>query len=135
MLSVATYNVHSCVGLDRRLDPGRVAGVIRGMAADIVALQEVDAQQRPAGYLDQWAFLAEAAGYHCIPGISLRTHRKLFGNALMTRHPIRAVRLHDLAVPGREPRGAIDADIEVGGSLFRVIATHLGLRGAERRRQ
>ena len=27
-LRVATYNVHSCFGTDRRLDPGRIAAVI-----------------------------------------------------------------------------------------------------------
>jgi endonuclease/exonuclease/phosphatase family metal-dependent hydrolase len=70
-----------------------------------------------------------------VPGISLRTHRNVFGNALLTRHPVVRVQLHDLAMLGREPRGAIDADIEVAGRLVRVIATHLGLRGGERRRQ
>jgi endonuclease/exonuclease/phosphatase family metal-dependent hydrolase len=135
MLTVATYNVHSCIGADRRLDPDRVAEVIRALDADIVALQEVDARHRAGGFLDQWAFLGAAAGYHCVPGISLRTHRNVFGNALLTRRPPLSVRLHDLAVYGREPRGAIDADIEFDGRVLRVIATHLGLRGAERQRQ
>lgn len=135
MLTVATYNVHRCVGSDRRLDPARVAAVIRALDADIVALQEVDARHHGDAFLDQWAFLGAQAGYHCVPGISLRTHRNAYGNALLSRHPVRGVRLHDLAVAGREPRGAIDADVEVAGRLVRVIATHLGLRGAERRRQ
>lgn len=135
MLTVATYNVHSCRGSDRRLDPGRVAAVIRGLDADVVALQEVDARHRAHGFLDQWAFLGTQAGYHCVPGISLRTHRNEFGNALLSRHPVISVRLHDLAIFGREPRGAIDADIEIEGRVVRVVATHLGLRGPERRRQ
>jgi endonuclease/exonuclease/phosphatase family metal-dependent hydrolase len=135
MLTVATYNVHSCVGSDRRLDPARVAAVIRALDADIVALQEVDARHHPDGFLDQWAFLGAEAGYHCVPGISLRTHRNQFGNALLSRHPVISVRLHDLAIFGREPRGAIDADIDVDGRVVRVLTTHLGLRGVERRRQ
>jgi endonuclease/exonuclease/phosphatase family metal-dependent hydrolase len=135
MLTVATYNVHSCVGSDRRLDPERVADVIRALKADIVALQEVDARDHPNGFLDQWAYLGTRAGYHCVPGISLRTHRNQFGNALLSRHPVISVRLHDLAIFGREPRGAIDADVEIAGRVVRVVATHLGLRGGERRRQ
>src|SRR5258708_27526166 len=135
MLTLATYNVHRCTGGDRRLDPARAAEVIRALGADVVALQEVAARHQAAGFLDQWAFLGAAIGYRCIPGISLRTGRKVFGNALLTRHPVRAVRLHDLAVPGREPRGAIDADLDLGGRGLRVIATHFGRRGAERRRQ
>jgi endonuclease/exonuclease/phosphatase family metal-dependent hydrolase len=35
----------------------------------------------------------------------------------------------------REPRGAIAADLDCGGKPLRVVATHLGLRPAERREQ
>ncbi len=135
MVVIATYNVHSCVGADGRLDPQRVANVINEIGADIIALQEVDAQQRVSGYLDQWAFLAAATGHHCTPGISLRTHRRNFGNALLTRHPISELRLHDISFEAREPRGAIDATVIADGYPVRVIATHFGLRRAERRYQ
>src|SRR5260370_8451546 len=40
-LRIATYNVHSCRGLDRRTRPERTAAVLRAIDADIVALQEV----------------------------------------------------------------------------------------------
>ena len=46
MTRILTYNVHSCVGSDRRLDVGRVADVIAAEAPDIVALQEIDVGQR-----------------------------------------------------------------------------------------
>jgi len=38
-------------------------------------------------------------------------------------------------VPGREPRKGITACVETSTQPLRVIATHLGLRQAERRRQ
>ena len=41
-LKLATWNIRKCVGLDRRRDPHRVAGVIAGLEADVVALQEAD---------------------------------------------------------------------------------------------
>ncbi|MES2712824.1 MAG: hypothetical protein V4653_14685, partial [Pseudomonadota bacterium] len=41
-LVVASYNIHRCIGVDRRFDPGRVAAVIEELGADIVALQEAD---------------------------------------------------------------------------------------------
>jgi endonuclease/exonuclease/phosphatase family metal-dependent hydrolase len=132
---VASYNIHGCVGRDRRLAPERIAAVIRELDADVVALQEVDAQHHVDGYLDQWVFLAETLGYHCVPGISLRTHRRDYGNAVLVRTPPASVRLHDLSVAGREPRGAIDLDIELDGSPLRIIATHLGLGAVERRAQ
>ncbi len=36
-LVVASYNVHRCIGMDKRFDPGRVAAVIEELGADIVA--------------------------------------------------------------------------------------------------
>ena len=40
-LRIATYNVHSGVGVDRRFRPQRIVDVIDELDADIVALQEV----------------------------------------------------------------------------------------------
>ncbi len=135
MVTIATYNIHGCLGIDGRLDAQRVADVVQQLDADIVALQEVDARWRPDGYLDQWAYLAAALGCHCIPGISLRTYRRAFGNALLTRAPAQEVRLHDISFDVREPRGAIEASLTIDGNLLRVIATHLGLGLSERQYQ
>ena len=59
---VVTYNIHTCVGVDRRYDPGRVAAVLREIDADIACLQEVDARRGTGRYADQWAYLGEATG-------------------------------------------------------------------------
>ncbi len=40
--TIASYNVHKCVGTDGRFDPGRVARVVGEIDADIIALQEAD---------------------------------------------------------------------------------------------
>jgi endonuclease/exonuclease/phosphatase family metal-dependent hydrolase len=134
-VTVATYNIHTCVGVDRRYDPGRVAEVLRELDADIISLQEVDARPRGDRHIDQWHFFAETTGLHAVPGVNVRDHRGRFGNAVLTRWPVRAVRLIDLSVPGHEPRSAIDLDLEVNDRLVRVISTHFGLRGPERRTQ
>jgi endonuclease/exonuclease/phosphatase family metal-dependent hydrolase len=135
MATIASYNIHSCIGRDRIVAPDRIADVIRELDADVVALQEVEAQHR-FGSLDQWVYLANTLGYFCTPGISLRTQRRNYGNALLSRREPRNVRLHDLSVDRREPRGAIDVDLETeDGRPLRVIGTHLGLRGPERRWQ
>ncbi|MGT2468704.1 endonuclease/exonuclease/phosphatase family protein [Mesorhizobium atlanticum] len=39
---VASYNVHKCIGTDRRFDPERTARVIREISPDVIALQEAD---------------------------------------------------------------------------------------------
>ncbi len=42
MLTVASYNIHKGVGLDRRRRPERIMEVLGEIDADIVALQEAD---------------------------------------------------------------------------------------------
>jgi endonuclease/exonuclease/phosphatase family metal-dependent hydrolase len=58
-----------------------------------------------------------------------------YGNAVLCRYPIIATRSIDLSFGKREPRGALDADVDCHGHPLRVITTHLGLRVAERRDQ
>lgn len=135
VLVIATYNIHTCIGVDRRYDAHRVADVLCELNADIIALQEVDARRRGDRHHDQWSYLGEATGMFAIPGANVRDHRGRFGNALLTRRPVLGTRLVDISMPGYEPRGAIDVDVAVGNRVLRVIATHLGLHARERRWQ
>ncbi|HSF48420.1 MAG TPA: hypothetical protein VLA73_08665 [Burkholderiales bacterium] len=36
---IASYNIHQCLGIDGRCDPGRTAHVIRELDCDVVGLQ------------------------------------------------------------------------------------------------
>jgi len=132
---VVTYNIHSCVGVDRRYDPRRISTVLREIDADIACLQEVDARRRSERHADQWAYLGVATGCRVVTGTGVYQPRLRFGNAILSRFPVLAARLIDLTVAGHEPRGAIDADLLIGERLLRVIATHFGLHAAERRQQ
>lgn len=134
-LRVVTYNIHTCVGVDRRCDPSRISMVLREIDADIACLQEVDARRRSERHADQWAYLGAATGCRVVTGTGVRQPRGRFGNAILTRFPVLAAQLIDLTVIGYEPRAAIDADVLVGERVLRVIATHFGLHAAERRQQ
>jgi endonuclease/exonuclease/phosphatase family metal-dependent hydrolase len=132
---VVTYNIHTCIGVDRRYDPGRIAAVLRKIDADIACLQEVDVRRGTGRHADQWAYLGEATGCRVILGAGVRVEGGRFGNAILTRFPLLTARSIDLTVAGYEPRGAIDADLLLGDRVLRVIATHFGLRAGERRLQ
>jgi endonuclease/exonuclease/phosphatase family metal-dependent hydrolase len=129
---VATYNVHSGVGVDRRFRPQRIVDVIAELAADVVALQEV---LSPVRGFDVHAHLREATGMHLVTMTTMQLAGGTFGNALLCRWPILDLVEHGLTVGKREPRGAIDATIGRDTRELRVIATHLGLRSAERHEQ
>jgi endonuclease/exonuclease/phosphatase family metal-dependent hydrolase len=129
---VATYNVHSGVGVDRRFRPERIVDVIDELRADVVALQEV---LSPVRGVDVHAHLRESTGLHLVTMTTMQLAGGTFGNALLTRWPILGLVEHGLTVGNREPRGAIDATIGRDSGELRVIATHLGLRTAERSEQ
>jgi endonuclease/exonuclease/phosphatase family metal-dependent hydrolase len=131
-MRLATYNVHRAVGRDGRARPERILAVLEEIGADVVALQEVEAHDDGG---DMLAWLAAKTGMRAIAGTTMRRHDGDYGNGLLSRPPVHRVDLVDLSWRGREPRGAILADVDCGGGPLRVVATHLGLRPAERRAQ
>jgi endonuclease/exonuclease/phosphatase family metal-dependent hydrolase len=134
-LRVASYNIHECVGGDGRRDPARIAEVLREIDADVIGLQEVDARPGETHASMQMQYLAAALGHHAVAGPTLQRSGGEYGNALLTRRPVLDVRHVDLTVYRREPRAALDVDLDVEGTPVRVVVTHLGLLPGERRTQ
>lgn len=135
-LRVSSYNIHSCFGRDGIYRPDRVAAVVGELGADIIGLQEVDSALRGGDGLNQLDFIASQTGMAVVIGPTISRNSGDYGNALLTRFGIGATRRIDLSLPGREPRGALDVDLDCGnGSTVRVVVTHLGLKGVERRHQ
>lgn len=134
-LSVASFNIHRCVGTDRLYLPRRTAAVIRGLDADIIGLQEVDSRLPAGPGMNQLDFLALLTGNRAVSGPCFADERGCFGNALFTALPILSFRLVDMSIPGKEPRGIINAVLGFQGTEVRVLVTHLGRRGPERRFQ
>ena len=79
--------------------------------------------------------LAELAGFRAVCAPIARRGDPHFGNALLTSLPIVRAQTIDLNFGQFEPRTALDVELDAHGTRLRVIATHLGLRPAERRFQ
>jgi endonuclease/exonuclease/phosphatase family metal-dependent hydrolase len=134
-LTVATYNVHRCIGRDGLQDAERVARVLREMDASIVGLQEVESFQQGEPQHHQLTRIVRATGLIAVAGPAMYRPEAHYGNSLLTRERLLRVQRHDISVSNREPRGAVEADLDVEGCRIRAIAAHLGLGTRERRCQ
>ncbi len=148
-MKLLSWNVQWCRGVDGRVDPQRIARVIRELAdPDVICLQEVarhfDTLAGSQGE-DQFALLAAAfPGYTAIEGIAVdvpgeRGARRQFGNLLLSRLPVRQAWRHLLPWPADAAhadmqRVAVEAVIEAPevGDL-RVTTTHLAYYAAAQR--
>ena len=139
MVRLLTYNVHRCVGTDRRLDVGRVAEVIAAQSPDIVALQELDVGRARTGGVDQAHRLAQRLGMACHFNAAFRVEEEQFGDAILTTLPERLVKAGPIPghprFPQLEPRGAVWVEIETPEGVLSVINSHLGLVPREQRIQ
>lgn len=138
-ISLMTYNVHSCIGSDKKVSPERIVDVIAHYSPDIVALQELDVELLRSGMVDQAKEIAGHLNMHFHFHPSFRLEEGYFGNAILSRYPIRLVKADELPTFQHrrllEKRGAVWAEVQVEGSMVNLINTHLGLNRRERQEQ
>jgi len=138
-LRVVTYNVHKCVGLDRRVRPARVAAVLGDVGADLIALQEVvSVESDSAREAHQARFIAEELGCEFRVGENRRHKGGAYGNVVLTRLPVLGCHNYDITWRWQEPRGALRVDVSLGGPgapLLHLFNVHLGTAYVERRHQ
>jgi endonuclease/exonuclease/phosphatase family metal-dependent hydrolase len=132
-LRVATYNIHRCRGLDGRTSPARIAEVIASVEPDIVALQEViGAGPTSSGHAEE---IGAQLGMGWVMAPTRHLRGRLFGNAVLSRLPIRQHVQYDLTWKTCEPRCVQRVDIEVGDHTLHMYNVHLGTAFLERRYQ
>lgn len=134
-ISVASYNVHKCVGTDGVFDPGRVVDVVLELDADIIALQEADQRfGTRKGLLDLKA-LQERGGYRSVLDEgSRKLSHGWHGNVILYRAG-EVAGVTKMKLPGFEPRGAVLVDFNFSDMPIRIIGAHLGLLASSRARQ
>jgi endonuclease/exonuclease/phosphatase family metal-dependent hydrolase len=139
-----TYNMHTGIGEDGRLDLDRTAEAIRASGADVVGLQEVDVHwSSRSNFEDQAEALADKLGMNVFfapiysfeplhPGEA----RREYGVAILSRYPILSAENHDItrlstqtANPTPEPApGFPEVVLNVRGVMVHVYNTHLDYR-------
>jgi endonuclease/exonuclease/phosphatase family metal-dependent hydrolase len=130
---IVTYNIHKARGIDGRVSIKRIADVLQGLNAHIIALQEIFSTNGSwAGQVETLASILEMeAAFDCT-----RHHRgRPYGNAILSRWPILEWRGLDITQEGRSRRGCIRADLKTPRGTLHVFNIHMGTSYFERRFQ
>lgn len=134
-LTLMTFNIRSANNENGSVELEKIIEEIRETEADIVGLQEVERMMPRSGYQDQARIIAEELGYHYYYGGNINILGVQYGNALLSKYPIIEASNHKLPKEKLEPRGMIEADIDIDGSQWHIYVTHLGLNSKERNKQ
>jgi endonuclease/exonuclease/phosphatase family metal-dependent hydrolase len=137
-LSVLTYNIHHGEGSDGELDLERIAKVISAAEPDLVSLQEVEHQTSRTGRVPQAEKLGELTGLKSVFGGNIRLLGGQYGNAVLTRLPIRKYRNHKLPNVNRgEQRGFLTVEFAwpTDDDTLLFVATHFDHRPSSDERQ
>lgn len=129
---VLTYNVHSCVGTDGKLEPGRIAEVIARADADVVALQELDVRQARTAGLHQPEWLAEQLKMSVHFTAARACNDGHYGNAVLSRHPLSVVSEGNLRRRRDEQRAVQWLKVSLPALEVSVINTHLSIHFRDR---
>lgn len=121
-----TYNIHVGVGMDKKLDLARIAGVINSQHPDLVGLQEVDRGVERTQRIDEIAEISKLTHMEYAFAFNLRYQGGLYGVAILSRFPIMATD-HRLYQNTREAerRGFIRALVMAPGHTLNFVTTHL----------
>lgn len=134
VLRIATYNIHKCVGMDRKYSPERVAEVLSEIDADVVGLQEVLCHSKSRRD-HQAEYIAEELGMDYRLGENRKIRGGDYGNVILSRLPIKTAENYDISVHTYEPRGCLRAEISVNGGSLHFVNLHMGTSYFERRKQ
>lgn len=135
MITVASYNIRKGIGTDRRRRPERVIEVLRELDPDVIALQEADRRfgaklsALPLDLLETYSPW-KPVPFEIRPG-GIGWH----GNAILVRKAAAVIDRCTLDLPTLEPRGAVLAELRLGGVALRIVGMHLDISGLLRRRQ
>ena len=125
-LRVMTYNIHHGTDAGASMNLQEIANVIAAENPDVVALNEVSRGYISTGYVDTLWLISRRLGMPYILGMSNTGGR--FGNAILSRYPIRRWDNTYYQHLGTEVRGILQATVDTPIGTLSFYATHLDHR-------
>jgi endonuclease/exonuclease/phosphatase family metal-dependent hydrolase len=137
-LTLMSYNVHGCAGMDGCISTERIARVISRHGPDIIALQELDVGRPRSGRIDQAEMIARKLEMEYQFHPAYRWKDEQYGNAILSRYPMALIKsgslpkLSSYRSHQHESRGVLWVSVEFEGKKIQVFNTHLSLWPKER---
>ncbi len=127
IIRVLTYNIYHGETMKGDFNLDTIAGVIKSVNPDLVALQEVDFRTNRAKKMDLAMELGQRTGMIPLFGKAMSFSGGEYGEAILSRYTFFSSQNHALGgQEGREPRSALEVKVELGsGDIVRFIGTHL----------
>ncbi len=138
-IRVISYNIHHGEGTDGRVDMERIAKVLNAESPHLVAVNEVDQGTNRTRKIDMPAELARLTGMKAVFEKNIDHDGGLYGNAVLSRLPIRRHKNHKLPSNYEgEQRGVLevelgDEDADKNETIL-FLATHLDYRSDDHER-
>lgn len=134
-MKVMTYNVHSCIDMQKNNSLNKVAEVIKNERPAVVGINEIESFSPRTRFANQPKRLAAARDMLFVYGPTLKLGPiGFFGNAVLSRYPIHENFNYRLP-SSREPRCCLRTRLRVPGGYITVFTAHLGLNRDERTSQ
>jgi endonuclease/exonuclease/phosphatase family metal-dependent hydrolase len=128
---VITYNIHHGEGTDGKIDLQRIAKLLVAEKPDLVAVNEVDQGTNRTHKIDMPAELARLTGMQAIFEKNIDHDGGKYGNAVLTRLPVRRHVNHKLPSNYEgEQRGVLEVELgeETDPDTLLFLATHFDFR-------
>ena len=126
-ITILSYNVRNCRGLDNVVNYERVANVIRKTGADIVALQELDSATIRSNGVSVLNELAKLTGMVATYRASIDYQGGKYGIGILTRQ--KPLKVEGMSLPGREEQRSV---VLVEMKNYVLACTHFSLTQADR---
>lgn len=148
-LTIGTYNIYHGENKELQLlsgahviDLAATAETIRSLGVDLCGLNEVRNQWGEEGLCNQAEAIARELGWHFVFAKAINIPGGEYGNALVSRYPIRSARLVPIKTTPEERlpderyenRVLLVAEVEIEDRVLTVMVSHFGLRKPEKQK-